>query len=736
MPKKAPAHSVFLNTIRKELDRIEELSNFVVETSKNLTSDHERNTSLKYYQSLTIAYKKTFASIETAVKLLPRNADKDRKFMACDDFEQLFIEEGGWEFYEGFRSFHQGIDYYYNPETKDACLLLDMYLHACVSNRPHYHEVFVHYPAHFLDKVERVLFIGGGDSMVLHEVLKYNEQLELVVGLELDQQVVRSTFSRMGTQPHFDKHDKVEWWFGDAAQALNVLPTDYYGTFDLVIVDILSIVADNLKVNDEMTIMEAALLLMKPDGIIVKNEDEGYVPGNTNSSKFTKHTVDIMYYDVPIYCLQTFVIGSNTIDFSKKTKPVDHKVSTMYLKDVNEFQSQFDTWYTSSGSNIVEEDDDYCQEETLTIESSSSSSGEQNSMVPSSSDKSPPLGMTMIIDAEKIPIHLLEEFSSGIQKTISECLTTKIGFTEVTKLDQELQGVGYTLTFVFEEGCVTARCFREKHYCAIDVQLWKHVHKTELVRKELLAAIGCEESSSVYRIVTSGILGVEENDKNNKIGPPQPPKTNPPRSDNTESESCTSRQSKDSAAATKSTFSKRKDPTIEFHNATVDSYFSSAALEQYLSQDPLGEQTIVRYKLRDWDKNTKKDMSKLLTTSLFNALSAASEEWERNDIDQIQVKENDIGEGLVIVASWSEGNIVLVWDGEHRVDVNLFSLNDSCEPTHGIINKAFQWLFRRPTVKDDFPRGTGLIVNFSDEIPPREWGEERDKPFWAPGWQP
>jgi spermidine synthase len=104
---------------------------------------------------------------------------------------------------------------YYGEQEDDMCFYLDDWLHTCASFRPHYHEVTVHYPARFLDEVKRVLFIGGGDSMVLHEVLKYPE-LELVVGLELDQRVARSTFKNFGTQPHFD-NEKVQWYFGDAA---------------------------------------------------------------------------------------------------------------------------------------------------------------------------------------------------------------------------------------------------------------------------------------------------------------------------------------------------------------------------------------------------------------------------------------------------------------------------------------------------------------------------------------
>lgn len=53
---------------------------------------------------------------------------------------------------------------------------------------------------------------------------------------------------------------------------------------------------------------------MKPDGIIAKNEDEGHVPDSRTASSFAKYSVDLAYHDVPLYCLQVFVSGSNTAD--------------------------------------------------------------------------------------------------------------------------------------------------------------------------------------------------------------------------------------------------------------------------------------------------------------------------------------------------------------------------------------------------------------------------------------
>ena len=66
---------------------------------------------------------------------------------------------------------------------------LDGTIQIYVAYRPHYHdyhECAANQTARFLppNSFRRVSFLGGGDSMLLHEVNKY-ESLELVVGLDL-----------------------------------------------------------------------------------------------------------------------------------------------------------------------------------------------------------------------------------------------------------------------------------------------------------------------------------------------------------------------------------------------------------------------------------------------------------------------------------------------------------------------------------------------------------------------
>lgn len=61
----------------------------------------------------------------------------------------------------------------------------------------------------------------------------------------------------------------MQWRFGDGSKSFLALPKDYFGSFDLVIVDLLSFIAAPHNVTDNITLMDAAGLLMKQDGGII-----------------------------------------------------------------------------------------------------------------------------------------------------------------------------------------------------------------------------------------------------------------------------------------------------------------------------------------------------------------------------------------------------------------------------------------------------------------------------------
>ena len=150
------------------------------------------------------------------------------------------------------------------------CFFLDDTWQICTSYGPQYHEMGVHDTIRYLPyEPKRVLRVGGGDAMFLHEILKY-PPLELAVGLELDQSLARGAFKWFGAQPHWD-NEKIQWWFGDASKSLLMLPEDYYGSFDVVLVNLSDTVL-SLSVTKGMDIIEALSLLLKPGGIFAMDE--------------------------------------------------------------------------------------------------------------------------------------------------------------------------------------------------------------------------------------------------------------------------------------------------------------------------------------------------------------------------------------------------------------------------------------------------------------------------------
>lgn len=114
--------------------------------------------------------------------------DLDYSSPSCDNKDIMDFEM--YDVTEELKTNYQQLNFAINPDNEDICMDIEDIIQICSCYRPQYHEYVVHAAARFVDEVKRVIFIGGGDSMILHEALKY-PNLELVVGLELDQTVVR-----------------------------------------------------------------------------------------------------------------------------------------------------------------------------------------------------------------------------------------------------------------------------------------------------------------------------------------------------------------------------------------------------------------------------------------------------------------------------------------------------------------------------------------------------------------
>jgi len=90
-----------------------------------------------------------------------------------------------------------------------------------------------------------------------------------------------------------------------------------------VLVDLSETVMSN-TVTKGLDIMSALSLLLKQDGIFLKNEMYFHSLQNV-----FQHTVQLHYYGVPLVCSQCMVLGSNSIDFIQ-TELVDHGVETIH----------------------------------------------------------------------------------------------------------------------------------------------------------------------------------------------------------------------------------------------------------------------------------------------------------------------------------------------------------------------------------------------------------------------
>lgn len=778
--------------LKKQLGRLQSIKPYVTQVANQLESNYEKEVSLTYYRSMTVALEyalgmnstnhqglcdsKDFGEVclsEAGVKspsanwaddadqsaddsqskdsypkvskrsskladddIQPTGSDPD-EWMACENFWRI---EDDFMALDSYMTNYQEVDVVYHEEEDDACLYLDGYLHTCASSRPHYHEVFVHYAARFVDQVKRVLFIGGGDSKVLHEVLKY-PSLELVVGLELDQLVVRTSFKTFGTSPHWDS-EKVEWYFGDAARSLSVLPRSYYGSFDLVVVDILTEVADSLKVNQELTMLDAAMLLMKPDGIIIKNEDQGYVPGSTNHR--SNYAVDLVFHDVPHYCLQVFVAVSNSVDFLT-AEPKDHQVDTLYLKGMDEFESQFDTWYNFGVSKGA----DKCSE---------NKANQPN-------DPGPPLGVLMILEAEDTAIAL--ESSAQVAGVIDQALANA-GLSQVDSLTVPLTvngAKGFSTVVLAKEGHVAARCIPSLEYCAFDIQLYgEDIEKLTAVKTELVSAVQSQHPS-IYRFVTGGMFGGQRT-KESRVGPPS-------------AEDLCMSETNNSQEILRPKKFRREKGMREFDKpkpVSLHSYDKEMPLKQWESQSPVGTQILVEFEApafwkgekvlilvwaedsEDWVEGSIRDIrstgkydvvygrtfeKRVVEGRIKRAPEQTDKEivksgllqiaklvWkfaeQEGDLEDSEAKilSSGIGDGLTLAVAWDEGTLVISWDGRRTVTCNLF-LSPATYDLIGVIDDV---IHAKPVLslvtRDDFPRGIGAVVNFEEEL-------NGELPIWA-----
>eukprot|EP00536_Pseudo-nitzschia_multiseries_P011643 jgi/Psemu1/206429/e_gw1.407.24.1 len=210
---------------------------------------------------------------------------REFEFRGWVDTETELVTETGRavNFYESFA-------FLTDTSEVEVCNDVDDVVVTCSSHRPHHYEYLAHAAARYVPQLKRVAIVGGSNGMLLHEILKYTNDndndndndnntntntntntLEKVVILEPDQTLTRKSARHFATDPKFSD-PRVEWWFGDIAGTLRVLPETDFGSFDLVLVDL----GENelsAKLFVPLELVEALSMLLNPDtGIMAKTE--------------------------------------------------------------------------------------------------------------------------------------------------------------------------------------------------------------------------------------------------------------------------------------------------------------------------------------------------------------------------------------------------------------------------------------------------------------------------------
>ena len=106
----------------------------------------------------------------------------------------------------------------------------------------------------------------------------------------------------------------------------------------MVLVD-LSETVMSMKVTDGLDILQALTLLLKPDGIFVKNE----IYFNTMRKMF-KYSTMIRWYDNPVICAQVLVLGSNEIDFMDHDLK-DHHIDALFLEPFDAIHDPYELYH-------------------------------------------------------------------------------------------------------------------------------------------------------------------------------------------------------------------------------------------------------------------------------------------------------------------------------------------------------------------------------------------------------
>jgi hypothetical protein len=93
------------------------------------------------------------------------------------------------------------------------------------------------------------------------------------------------------------------------------------------------------------------------------------------------------------------------------------------------------------------------------------------------------------------------------------------------------------------------------------------------------------------------------------------------------------------------------------------------------------------------------------------------------DISELSPRTIQVGEGILVHAFWSNGHAILKWNGQVRVEVNIYLEKEDRSVRMNFQTKFIEAVGNLAIVQfDEFPRGYGSLINFESDM--------KDPPNW------
>jgi len=138
------------------------------------------------------------------------------------------------------------------------------------------------------------------------------------------------------------------------------------------------------------------------------------------------------------------------------------------------------------------------------------------------------------------------------------------------------------------------------------------------------------------------------------------------------------------------------------HNFPPSAYDATDSNTQFMTQQPLGRQTILQLNLGSADQ-THAAVQKTFVDALEKKYTGAT------------VKQTmPMGSALFVVAKHASGTAMLLWDGKTHATVNVWSTLERKKLADSFLKELTKAKWVRE-LRDDMPRGINRVVNFESD---------------------